>query len=190
MYNNYKKDLQYGQMKELVTLNVLKKVYGLDGIIDNEGNKHDIILNNTCVIENKADSFIITSRKLWLEICGNIRLSKDGWLLYSDAHILAYHVVEPNKDRTIKIIFIDFISLQNYVKNEYFDGDFSNPVSDFSEIKYKLNEKAILIPINEFQQFVICVYSTVEKREIYKNPKYSSLKDFTEFIVDLCPVSA
>lgn len=186
MYNNYRKDLKYGQSKEKVTLKVLNKAYGIDGVIDNLTNKHDILLDNQCIIECKADSYIMSSKKLWLETCGNINLGKDGFLMYCDAHILAVHVIDTNNhDRTVKIIFIDFLGLKNYVKTKYFNSDFSNPISEDAEIRYKVNEIAILIHINEFQQFVICVFSTLEKKEIYQNPKYYPLKDFTEFIADL-----
>ncbi len=191
MYNNYKKDLEYGQMKERVTLNVMREVYGLEGISDNESNKHDIVLNNSCICEVKADKYIKGTRNIWLEYCGNIQQDHEGWLIYSDCQLLAYHVVEPSEPyRTIKILFLDFRGLKHYVENEYFDGDFSNPESMFANTAMKKNAKAILIPPNEFQQFVICVYSTLEKREIYINPSYSSLKDFTESIAKVCPLSA
>jgi hypothetical protein len=191
MYNNYWKDLKFGQRKEDVTLNVLKKIYGLDGIIDNEENKHDIVLNNLCICEVKADKYVKHTRNIWLEYCGNIKQNKSGWLLYSDCHLLAYHIVEPlYPHRTIKILFFDFIRLKHYVMQECFDGDFSNPLSPFALKGEKENEKAILLPENDYKEFVVCEFSTILKEETFRNPKGNSLKDFSEFITAFSPLQA
>lgn len=191
MYGNYKKDLEYGQRKENVTLNVLRAQYGVNGIIDNQENKHDIILENSCICEVKADRFIKNTGNIWLEIIGNIKANKEGWFIYCDCQLLAYHVVEPSEPyRTIKIIFFDFVRLKQYVKDNYFDSDFNNTVSVYANAALKENEKAILLPEDEYRPFIISEFSTLKKKEIFRNPKNSSLKDFTDFIGDFYSLQA
>lgn len=185
MKNTYMQDLKFGTFKENVVLNILKIEYDTDGIIDNTTNYHDIKLNNGLHIEVKSDRNIIRTGQLWIEYCGNTRKQKPGWLIYSDADILAYNIIDSKQnDRIIKVLFINFNGLRKYIEEKYFMGDFNNPITESANIKENGNTKALLIGIEEVRPFILSVFSTVEKKKTYV-PDGCSLDDIIAFLDDL-----
>ena len=192
MRNRFFEDLKDGQFKEDIVLNILNKAYSQDGVTDNLKKEHDIKLTDNCFCEVKSDKNTYNTNNLWIEYCGNIKENKEGWIQYCDADILAYATLrETNvfglfaRDfyyRITNVHFIDFKGLQKYVMQKYFDGNFSNPVSFFAVKREKENEKAILIPIEEIRELIICEFSTLESKEIYHNPNYPTLQSYVESI--------
>lgn len=117
-------------------------------------------------IEVKSDYSILESKKLFIEIWDNLSEGKHGWFRYCQADILAVVEVDPKSFTLSRVLFFDFKSLQKYICDTYFKGDWANTYNCYDDygdrFVFCYGErpylKFMLVNLKEVQKFIQFVY--------------------------------